>query len=184
MTVVMQCLTKYLLVISCLCAGGVERAMAQQTFQHLDYEVRYKSGAYQPLEGGVIIRADQFVNFSGAVDPDDGTALNIPIGFNFEYNGRRCNSVNVNVNGWVSINPVGQTQEIPLTPAAPNGLFVPMSPNNTLAVYWGNHYYRFYELGRANSRITYLTTFQSSGINPHPGIFNLEWRNLNVNSPD
>jgi|GEM_PF-2584900 len=156
-----------------------------------NYAVQYVNEFYNPLAGATLISADQFLNFSGTIDHDDGTAVNIPVGFTFDYNGNASNSINVNVNGWVSIrslNPGAVFNAIPITPADNALLFSSVLPNNTLAPYWGDHYYRTLEPGYTPSRISYTTTaVPASSVDPNAKpltfihTFTVEWRDLNIN---
>jgi len=153
-----------------------------------NYNVHYVNIFYNPLAGGTLIPNTSFKNFTGTVDADDGTAVNIPVGFDFIYNENLYTVaagtavVNVNVNGFVTIG----TQPIPVTPNNNNNLFSSTNPNNTVAPYWGDHYYRTLEPGYRPSRISY-----STAIAPHPNTnapfpsfihtFTVEWRDLNIN---
>jgi len=154
-----------------------------------NYAVSYVNEFYNPLAGGTLLSADQFFNSSGTIDHDDGTAANIPTGFTFDYNGNASNSVNININGWVSIrslNPSANFNQIPVVTWNNNFLFSSELPNNTVAPYWGDHYYRFLEPGYHPSRISYSTT---TVPDPNPNAkpfsfihtFTVEWRDLNVN---
>src|SRR5438105_2034120 len=51
----------------------------------------------------VLIPFQSFKTFAGAIDPDDGVAVDIPTAFNFDYNGNTYSTVNVCVNGWISV---------------------------------------------------------------------------------
>ncbi len=163
-----------------------------------NYGVQIVNIFYNPLAGGttlpgVIPGGNQqvpinFVNFTGSIDMDNGTADSIPTGFTFDYNGSLSSSVNINVNGWASLNIVGQPNNgIPPTPENNNVLFSSVLPNNTLAPFWGDHFYRTTESGYHPSRISYLTTAQSdpnpNKNNPFATIktFTIEWRDLNIN---
>src|ERR1039457_4647625 len=104
--------------------GTISKCQAQSALWS-NYEVVDTNEAYTPLRGGIVLPGVipggnqnipiNFVNFTGAVDMNDGTADSIPIGlWAFEYNGMLCNSVNINIDGWVSFNPIGGTDPIPL----------------------------------------------------------------------
>jgi len=93
--------------------GGASSSQAQQSTPQpiwANYDVQYVNQFYNPLAGAFLISADAFRNFTGGIDHDDGVANNIPVGFNFDYNGVTYNSINVCVNGWVSVG----NQQIPL----------------------------------------------------------------------
>jgi hypothetical protein len=157
-----------------------------------NYTVRYVNDVYTSLAGsGTVIPNSNvppinFVDSTGAIDMDNGTANDIPLGFRFEYNGTTAETINVNVNGWASINPINDTDPIPFVTSNNNNLFSSELPNNALAPYWGDHFYRTVEPGYTPSRISY-ETFAVGDTNPNAPpfsrirIFYLEWLNLNVN---
>ncbi len=212
-----------LAVLACSLAGTVR---AQSGFGNQfgvqplwdNYAVQTINEFYNPLAGGTVLPGIvpggnpnvpvEFVNFTGAIDMQDGVASGIPVGFTFNYNGSLTDSVNIAISGWVSFNivdlppgatnlygPWGPTQKfvpvedygVPVTPANNNDLFSSVLPNNTVAPYWGTHYYRTTEAGYYPSTISYLT---SSVNDPNPNknspfaqikTFTVEWRDLNVN---
>src|SRR5207245_970663 len=57
-----------------------------------NYNVQYVNVFYNPLAGSTVIpysnanRTVNFINFTGGIDMDDGTADSIPVGFSFVYN--------------------------------------------------------------------------------------------------
>ncbi len=166
--------------------GLAQRASAQLGVQPVwgNYTVQVVNEFYNPLAGATLIPVTSFLNFSGQPDPDDGTADSIPTGFNFSYNGNEYSTVNVNVNGWVTLG----TQPIPVTPANNNNMFSSVLPNNCLAPYWGDHYYRTTEPGYTPSRISYKTTsVPAATVDPNSlpfkfiHTFTVEWTNLNIN---
>jgi FlgD Ig-like domain len=179
-----------LAVLAMSAIGFVRQGYAQNqgvSFLWAHYNVVYVNEFYNPLAGGTVIPNSNvppvnFVNFTGAIDMDDGTANNIPVGFNFDYNGNTYSSVNVNINGYVTVGK----QPIAPTPYNNSNLFTSVLPNNTLAPYWGDHFYRTSEPGYTPSRISYLTTFITD---PNPNAkpfskiytFTVEWKNLNIN---
>jgi hypothetical protein len=200
-------------VMAILLMGLLGTARAQQfgvaPIWH-NYSVQYTNIFYNQLAGGIVLPPGAnpntnpifFKNFTGSLDMDDGTADSIPTGFTFDYNGSLCNSVNININGWVSLNitdlaPGGSfpngpfinkpVNPIPANPQNNNNLFSSILPNNTVAPYWGDHYYRTTEPGYTPSQISYLTSYVSD---PNPcksspfarlGTFTVEWKNLNIN---
>lgn len=162
--------------------GGVSSSQAQSTPIWGSYDVQYVNQFYNPLAASTLIPDNSFRNFSGGADPDDGVAVDIPVGFTFEYNGATYNTVNVCVNGWISIGH----QNIPVTPNNNNNLFTATQPNNTVAPFWGDHYYRtLADVGYRPSRISYQTV-----ATPDPNacsgfgflrVFTVEWKDLNIN---
>jgi hypothetical protein len=131
-----------------------------------------------------------FVNFTGAIDLQDGVASGIPAGFTFDYNGSLTNTVNIGISGWVSFNIIGQPPNtVPVTPSNNNDLFSSVLPNNAVAPYWGTHYYRTGEPGYYPTTISYLTSQvpdpNHNKNNPFAVIktLTIEWRDLNVNDP-
>jgi hypothetical protein len=159
-----------------------------------NYDVTVENIFYNPLAGGTLIPDNAFVDFVGNVDPDDGVARGIRVGFPFEYNGQMYGLdpliptqdravVNVGVNGWITVGP----RQVPVVTNDNNYLFLSNEPNNTVAPYWGDHYYRTLEPGYIPSRISYSTSFRPD---PNPnsppgsqlGTFTVEWRDLNINN--
>lgn len=163
--------------------GGVTSSHAQSTPIWSSFDVQYVNQFYNPLAGATLIPVTSFLNFAGSPDADDGTAVDIPVGFTFEYNGALYNSVNVNVNGWISIGH----QNIAITPNNNNNLFSATQPNNTVAPYWGDHYYRTIAdqpQGYRASRISYQTTATVATNACTFGflhVFTVEWKDLNIN---
>jgi len=178
---------KLLAVVAAVATGalGASTANAQQagvSALWANYKVEAHSEFYPSgLPGQVTtISESQFLNFVGLPDPDDGTADNIPVGFTFDFNGNKYNSVNVNVNGFVTFGPAHTHDKINVGGSGANMsnlLFSQQEPNNTIAPFFGDHYYRsFTNVGYIPSTIQY-TTSTLNGIHT----FWLEWKNLNIN---
>lgn len=154
------------------------------------YECFINNQFYNPLPSAVLISDFSFDNFTGAIDRDDGVAVDIPTGFNFDYNGNMYSTVNVCINGWIS---VGSAEGHPI-PTITNDkffLFLPNRPNNTLAPFWGDHFYRTgsdIAAGFKPSKIQYTTVIVPDP-NPSPCVppnsflhtFIIEWKDLNIN---
>lgn len=141
---------------------------------------------FNPLTGSTTVLSDfQFVDFNGDVDRDDGVVNNVPVGFTFDYNNGLFSTVNVCINGWASVGP----QPTPVITHDVYYLFRPNQPNNTLAPFWGDHFYRTgsdIANGYRRSTIHYSTVFlpdPNPNTNPNSqlGTFILEWKDLNVN---
>ncbi len=183
-------------IVAAMCLSLVGTVRAQNLSPlWANYGVADSNRFYNPLAGGNVLPGFvgntyvNFVNFTGAIDMDDGTADSILTGFAFDYNGHTVNSVNININGWVSLNLADQrANQIPVTPANNNTLYSSVYPNNCLAPYWGDHFYRTTESGYYPSTISYSTTrIKDPNPNQIPGqinyiyTFTVEWRNLNIN---
>jgi hypothetical protein len=152
------------------------------------YDAEITNQFYNPLAVASVIPVQSFHSFAGPVDPDDGVAVDIPTLFTFDYNGNLYSTVNVCVNGWIT---VGYAEGHPV-PTITNDryfLFLQNRPNNTLAPFWGDHYYRTTSdaaQGFTPSAIQYTTTaVPDPNPNACPGsfihVFTVEWKNLNVN---
>ncbi len=164
-----------------------------------NYAVQVINEFYNPLAGGNIINADQFVDFNSIPDHDDGTDVNVSVGFPFMFNGNMsgdvasatAGAVNININGWITVrsnNSLANFNAIPVTPANNNTLFSSVLPDNCLAPYFGDHFYRTDEPGYTPSTISYRTTYVSAvSVDPNSqlfkqiGTFTIEWKNLNIN---
>lgn len=150
------------------------------------YDVEYDLKFFNPLvvtsQNQILPNNNvQFRDFTGNVDMDDGVAVNIPVGFSFDYNGNTYNSVNIGVNGFITVG----NRPIPVVSNNNTYLFLPNEPNNTIAPFFGDHYYRTLEPGYKRSRIAYGTTFTPNS-NPNSNVpalgeFTVEWTDLNIN---
>lgn len=138
-----------------------------------------------PPTGGALI---DFRTFAGVFDPDDGVAVDVPVGFAFDYNGNLYSSINVCINGWASVG-YAEGHPIPTITNDKYFLFLPNRPNNVLAPFWGDHYYRTgadIAAGYKPTKIQYTTTaVPDMNPNAFPGsilrTFTLEWKDLNIN---
>lgn len=161
-----------------------------------NYDAVIENIFYNPLAGGTLIPDNLFRDFVGNADADDGVASGIRVGFDFDYNGNMYFNdstsagyqtnpaiVNVGINGWVTIG----ARPVPVVTNDNNYLFLSNEPNNTVAPFWGDHYYRTLEPGYTQSRISYGTSYRPD---PNPnapsgsvlGTFTVEWRDLNINN--
>lgn len=124
------------------------------------------------------------------VDKNNGYAK-IPIGFTFEFNGTPYNEVWVCINGFITF--VSSGNYPPFVPSIdPLGLFISSSsyPDNVVAPFWGNHYYRTADDNAGKtpgvdnlftpSKIHYLNYTASDGHK----IIIIQWKDLNVNYID
>ncbi len=101
-----------ILAVLAISFAGTVRAQHQVLWNN--YAVQDINEFYNPLAGGTVLPGiipgqnvvTNFVNFTGAIDMQQGTAGPIPVGFTFDYNGCLTNTVNINIDGWVSFNIV------------------------------------------------------------------------------
>src|SRR5512140_1280509 len=56
-----------------------------------------------PPPAGGVISDNGFRSFANANDPDDGDVVDVPTGYTFDYNGTLYSTVNICVNGWLSL---------------------------------------------------------------------------------
>ncbi len=177
-------LRQRIFIVACILSlgavTGVEKSDAQIWAR---YNVQIANIFFNPVTAGVLLPVTDFRDFVGNPDPDDGVDNNISTGFTFDYNGSLYSTVNVCVNGWMSIGP----QNVPVITNDNTYLFKPNPPMNAVAPFWGDHYYRTLEAGYHPSRIQYqITAVTDTNPNtciPFPTIktFTLEWKDLNIN---
>lgn len=150
------------------------------------YDVEIANQFFNPLVGLTNeIQDNQFLDFSGFNDRDDGVANDIPVGFSFEYNHGTFSTVNVCINGWASL---GQ-QQTPVITHDIYYLFRANQPNNTLAPFWGDHMYRLPSESVSGYKPTTVHYGTIAVPDPNPTAppgsllrtFTLEWRDLNIN---
>ena len=152
------------------------------------YDCSITNQFYNPLAVANVLSDGAFNNFTGSIDRDDGVYVDLPTGFNFDYNGNMYSTVNVCINGWIS---VGRAEGHPI-PTITNDkyfLFLPNRPNNTLAPFWGDHFYRSLSdapQGFKPSKIQWsVTAIPDPNPNAAAGsfirTFTLEWKDLNIN---
>lgn len=139
-----------------------------QVYSEFEPPVNVKKGSYTDLVNDVYIPHSSFTRVSSAINDTINGYAQIPIGFEFEFNGNSYSNLWVCVNGFVTFNnPLSLAQDLP------DGLFTfddARFQNNVIAPYWGNHCYR------ASSRISYKHEENNT-------ILTVQWQNLNVNSP-
>ncbi|HYM21481.1 MAG TPA: FlgD immunoglobulin-like domain containing protein [Candidatus Kapabacteria bacterium] len=150
------------------------------------YNMVVQNQFYNPLAGSpTVIDPLSFKTFTGVNDLDDGVSNNIPTGFTFDFNGNLYGLVNVCINGWMSVGP----RSVPTITHDKYYLFQPNEPNNTLAPFWGDHYYRTLAdvpNGYKPTTIQYVTNaVPDPNPNAYPGsflhTFIVEWKDLNIN---
>jgi hypothetical protein len=105
-----------------------------------EYTLSIVSKPYEPQTNkGTQIPRSQFRDLfaPNVVDPDNGVAGPISLGFPFEYNNQIYTQIYVCVNGWISFqNPGAYITDDPYS------LFQGQRPNLTIAPFFGDHYLR------------------------------------------
>lgn len=167
--------------------AGISSQIKAQVYGEFD-TIRVIRADYAPLpepdseNGVVVLDRNTFAlppNFN-VPDYDDGYA-DIPIGFDFEFNGEVYNRLWINVNGFITFGRKDNNivQFPPFLPPKDNfGMFLdaPSYPVNVIAPFWGDHYYRGEEdltlRGFLPSQIKYQLSDDTLTI---------EWKNLNIN---
>jgi hypothetical protein len=183
----MKLLKQFLVGLSLAVLVGLFGASKAQAQVWAFYDEEIVNIFFNPLVGGniTVLNDFQFQDFNGDVDRDDGVVNNVPVGFTFDYNSDLFSTVNVCINGWASVGP----QSTPVITHDVFYLFRPNQPNNTLAPFWGDHFYRTgsdISDGYKPSKIHY-STVAVPDMNPcaPPGsvlkTFTLEWKDLNIN---
>src|SRR5437763_16495666 len=111
-----------------LCAFAILFASGSSLAQiWTNYECIYKMTPFEPLaSSSIVIPRESFLSET-SIDPGDGIAADIPVGFVFDYNGNMYSTVNVCVNGWAS---VGIQKPSPTITDDNAFLFLPNRPNN------------------------------------------------------
>jgi hypothetical protein len=174
-----------------LAAMAVAAAPQEASAQiYNDYDLRLVPRIYQPQQArGVIIPRASFVElFSGVVDPDNGVAGPIPIGFDFDFNGQTYNQVYVSVNGWISFRNPLTTGSAGFFGDDPYSLFNNTRPNLTVAPFFGDHYLRtpgFDDTDPSGRPYTpsFIRYVLREGNDGPAGVdtFVVEWENVNIN---
>ncbi|MDP4220676.1 MAG: FlgD immunoglobulin-like domain containing protein [Bacteroidota bacterium] len=186
----MKLIQRFLLGISAVAFAliiGVTTSKAQ-TAIWAAYDCEITNQFYNPLAVAQVIPDAGFDNFTNAIDRDDGVAVDIPTFFSFDFNGTTYSTVNVCVNGWISLG-TAEGHPIPTITNDKYFLFLPNRPNATLAPFWGDHYYRTFSdaaQGFKPSKIQYTTVVVPD---PNPNApagsflhtFIVEWKDLNIN---
>jgi hypothetical protein len=176
------------LALAAMAVMAVSQEASAQIYN--DYTLRLVPRIYQPQTArGVIIPRSSFVElFSGVVDPDNGVAGPIPIGFDFDYNGQTYNQIYVSVNGWISFRNPLTTGSAGFFGDDPYSLFNNTRPNLTVAPFFGDHYLRTpgFDTEDPSGRL-YTPSFvryvlrQGTDGAVGPDTLVVEWENLNIN---
>ena len=184
----MKLFQRFLFTISTAAFAVIMGVTASQAQIWAGYDCSITNQFYNPLAVATVISDAAFNTFSNVIDRDDGVAVDVQTGFVFDYNGNRYSTVNVCVNGWMSIG-YAEGHPIPTITNDKYFLFLQNRPNNVLAPFWGDHYYRTgsdIAAGFRPSKIQYTTTAVADpNPNAFPGsllrTFTMEWKDLNIN---
>ena len=122
--------------VALLAAGAAKTDCAKHIADQ--FTISTQNVLYQPQAGkGIIIPRNAFLDvYSNVVNPDDGVAGPIPIGFPFEFDNQLFTDVYISVNGWLNFEGRFITSDPYTLFSANNG------PNLTVAPYFGDHYLR------------------------------------------
>ncbi len=149
-----------------------------------EYRPSIEPRQYQPLTNqGVQITRGQFRNLfaPSVVDPDNGVAGPLPIGFEFEYDDQIFTQFYVCVNGWMSFqNPGAYLTDDPFS------LFNGTRPNLTVAPFFGDHYLRTPGFDEFDPRGRYYTPSTIRYVLFPPdgsgrSRLAVEWESMNIN---
>lgn len=162
---------------------GAATVSNAQIWSHYDEVIDTRF--FNPLPTGQSIDPLSFLSFTSANDLDDGVSPPVSTGFQFEFNGNMYSTVNVCINGWLSIG----TQTIPTITNDKYFLFRPNEPNNTVAPFWGDHYLRTLSDVVNGYKVSRIWTSVVSTPDPNPNAlpssflheFTVEWKDLNIN---
>ncbi len=183
----MECIMKLyfrLTVISLLILSAILSQTSQAQVYSLYEPVTIVQASYKPLEVYTELNAADFAlppNFS-PTDRDDGYyKYPVQLPFPFEYNGVEYTQLWVNVNGFVCFTQPGRFPPN-VKPNVNNGLFIqsPSFPNNVIAPFWGDHYYRS---TTGDIRDKYIRSSIRVGwevYDPPYRVFIVEWVDLNI----
>ncbi len=180
-------------VLFCSFVFGTVEGVAQQIFNQFRQPVLVTGKPYRDLNdcGGItknIIPATSFtLPPTGIVNRDDGySRINFPGGLRFSYAGVQYNNVFVSVNGFLTFDG---TKLVPAKESA--GLFTNSAsyPDNVIAPFWGDHYYRTpgadVNNGYMPSEISWALDYDRDEncevIDSTRPCLIVQWRNLNIN---
>lgn len=181
-------------VLLCSFVFGTVEGVAQQIFNQFRQPVLVTGKPYRDLNdcGGItknVIPATSFtLPPTGVVNRDDGYArINFPSGLRFSFGGGQYTSVFVSVNGFLTFDG---TKLVPAKESA--GLFTKTAsyPDNVVAPFWGDHFYRTAGADVSNgympSEISWALDYDRDNdcnvIDSSRRCLIVQWRNLNINN--
>ncbi len=141
-------------------------------------------GSYTPLEIYTELNPGDFAlppNFS-PTDRDDGYhRFPVQLPFPFDYNGIEYTQLWVNVNGFVCFTQPGRFPPN-VKPNVNDGLFIKSSsfPDNVIAPFWGDHYYRSTSEDIVNNYIRSSIRVGWEVYDAPYRVFIIEWVDLNI----
>lgn len=185
-------------LVLCSIAFGAMDGMAQQIFNQFRQPTLEVGRPYQDIDActatrlrkQVISPAQFTLPPTNVNDLDDGYSyIPFPPTFRFNFNGIAHTGIYVSVNGFaVFPASTGATKLVPAK--QPVGLFTNSAsyPDNVLAPFWGDHYYRTATdigAGYMPSEISYVFDVDRDAacdtIKPVRQCLVIQWKNLNIN---
>lgn len=185
-------------LVLCSIAFGAMDGMAQQIFNQFRQPTLEVGRPYRDIDVCTISRLNKQVlgpaSFTlpptNVNDLDDGYAyIAFPPQFRFNFNGIAHTGIYVSVNGFaVFPASTGATKLVPAKQSV--GLFTNSAsyPDNVLAPFWGDHYYRTnadFGQGYMASEISYVFDVDRDEncdtIKPARPCLVIQWKNLNIN---
>jgi hypothetical protein len=128
----------------------------QTRAQVTNYYFSASSGTYTPLSSGTVATLSTGNN-------DDGYYGNIPLGFDFTYDGNVYNTISANTNGWLSLNNSTTTIASEQNNLS-SGLDRPI-----LAPLWDDH----------SMALGAFTYFSDTTVGATDSVFTAEWKDVN-----
>jgi len=182
-------------VVLCSIAFGAVEGMAQQIFNQFRQPELVVGRPYRDIDDCDAARLNKVTLPSTAfvlpptnvVNRDDGYArITFPQGFRFAFAGQVYNQIFVSVNGFATFDG---TKLVPAKESA--GLFTNSAsyPDNVIAPFWGDHFYRTtadVAQGYMPTEISYVYDVDRDEncdtIKPVRRVLVIQWKNLNINN--
>lgn len=183
-------------VVLCSIAFGAVEGVAQQIFNQFRQPELVVGRPYRDINDCDVARLNKNIlpatSFvlppTNVVNRDDGYArIQFPAGFRFNFGGQVFDHIFVSVNGFATFDG---TKLVPAKESA--GLFTNSSsyPDNVIAPFWGNHYYRSAAdvgAGYMPTEISWVVDVDRNEscdtIKPVRKVLVIQWKNLNINDP-
>ena len=183
-------------VVLCSIAFGAVEGVAQQIFNQFRQPELVVGRPYRDINDCDVARLNKNIlpatSFvlppTNVINRDDGYArIQFPAGFRFNFGGQVFDHIFVSVNGFATFDG---TKLVPAKESA--GLFTNSSsyPDNVIAPFWGNHYYRTAAdvgAGYMPTEISWVLDVDRDEmcdtIKPVRRVLVIQWKNLNINDP-